>query len=431
MTQPPSHTRDSLEAQLLRDPFDPGIRRLYAEMLLRLGEVEASLEQWRLLVRQSPEAADPRIAVALCLHRLGRESESAEQLTAAGSCSDFDATDSRLEELDPRPTPDNPHDRMESASPAPLRANLRSIPGGRTDLPVADVVSIGSTDVIRFSDVVGMEKLKKTIRLSVIQPFLQPGLFERFKKKTGGGVLLYGPPGCGKTMMARAIATECDASFTAVGISDILNLWSGQSEQNLSAIFEMARSQTPAVLFFDELDALAFSRSKARSEHTRTLVNEFLNQLDGMSGRNHQVLVLGATNMPWDVDDAMKRPGRFDRQVFVPPPDEAARAEMFRQKLLGVPCEALDFAELGQLSRHFSGADIDGVLELAKETVLTEILESDIERGLSAADLQEAIGESAPSTLEWLKTVRNVVKFGGGGRAYRDVEKYLRREKMF
>ena len=133
--------------------------------------------------------------------------------------------------------------------------------------------------------------------------------------------MLYGPPGCGKTMMARAIASECNASFTAVGISDILNMWVGQSERNLAGLFDKARSEAPAVLFFDELDALAFARNKAHSDHTRTLVNEFLNQLDGMAGQNDKLLVLAATNMPWDVDEAMKRPGRFDRQVFVPPPD--------------------------------------------------------------------------------------------------------------
>src|SRR5690606_7142671 len=116
--------------------------------------------------------------------------------------------------------------------------------------------------------------------------------------------------GCGKTMIARAIASECKATFLPVGISDVLNMWIGQSERNLAELFEKARANRPAVIFFDELDALAYSRAKANSEHTRTTVNEFLNQLDGLSGDNGQVLVLAATNMPWDVDAAMKRPGR-------------------------------------------------------------------------------------------------------------------------
>ena len=136
-------------------------------------------------------------------------------------------------------------------------------------------------------------------------------------------------------MMAKAIATECEASFHAVGISDVLNMWIGESERQLAAIFEKARADTPSVLFFDELDALAYARSKASHEHTRTLVNEFLAQLDGLGRDNDKLLVLAATNMPWDVDAAMKRPGRFDRQIFVPPPDEEARAEMLKIKLTG------------------------------------------------------------------------------------------------
>ena len=213
---------------------------------------------------------------------------------------------------------------------------------------LADVVSITRASKVRFSDVVGMRDLKQVLKLKIIDPFANPGLFARFKKRAGGGVMLYGPPGCGKTMMARAIATECNASFTAVGISDILNMWVGQSERNLAALFVKARSDAPAVLFFDELDALAFARNKAHSDHTRTLVNEFLNQLDGMAGQNDKLLVLAATNMPWDADEAMKRPGRFDRQVFVPPPDLEARTEMMRVKLSDVPHDAVDFARLAR-----------------------------------------------------------------------------------
>jgi len=143
------------------------------------------------------------------------------------------------------------------------------------------------------------------------------------KAGSGGGILLYGPPGCGKTMLARAVANECNAAFVAVGISDVLNMWLGESERNLAAQFEKARAQQPCVLFFDELDALAYARSKAGSASARTVVNEFLTQLDGIGRENRGVLVLAATNMPWDVDPAMKRPGRFSRQIFVPPPDLA------------------------------------------------------------------------------------------------------------
>jgi SpoVK/Ycf46/Vps4 family AAA+-type ATPase len=185
------------------------------------------------------------------------------------------------------------------------------------------------------------------------------------------------------------------------------------------------------VLFFDELDALAFSRSKAHSDHTRTRVNEFLNQLDGMSGSNANVLVLAATNMPWDVDEAMKRPGRFDRQIFVPPPDAQARAEMFRLKLRDVPTESFDADTLGRRAEHFSGADIDGVIERAKDVALSDILDSGTEREVRNADLLAAIADTPASTLEWLKTARNLVKYAGASGSYKDVEQYLRKAKLY
>jgi SpoVK/Ycf46/Vps4 family AAA+-type ATPase len=229
--------------------------------------------------------------------------------------------------------------------------------------------------------------------------------------------------------MARAIAGECGAEYISVGISDVLNMWIGESERNLAAIFEQARNRAPCLLFFDELDALAYSRSKAASSAARTVVNEFLAQLDGFSDSKEGLLILAATNMPWDVDPAMKRPGRFSRQVFVPPPDAEAREEMFQLKMRGVPSEAIDFGTLAAMTELFSGADIDGLIDLAKEQALAEILESGAERALRRTDFVRALEEMTPSTIEWLKTARNLVKFAGADSSYKDVEQYLKRVK--
>ena len=289
------------------------------------------------MCKQQSDSAAAHIGAALALVKLEREKDALSYYAKARNLPGFEPEDA-LEQLD-------------------LQARRTTAPQLRlVDSPEADNVARieqPPEEQVRFSSIVGMDDLKRTIRLKIIEPFLNPGLFQRFRKQAGGGILLYGPPGCGKTMMARAVANECRAEFVSVGIADVLNMWIGESERNLSALFDKARSQAPCVLFFDELDALAYSRSKARSEHTRTVVNEFLTQLDGMGKDNSSVLILAATNMPWDVDPAMKRPGRFARQIFVPPPDLEARQKMLEIKLTGVPQDGINLPAARQENREF------------------------------------------------------------------------------
>lgn len=256
-------TRLDLEQTLLRNPFDAELRRQYAELLLRDGDHDAALSQFELLCRQKPESAHAHVGAARALLASGQRAEALTRYAKARQLAGFEAH----EELD----------RLESQARRSSQPALRVV----SDTP-SNVVPIQRVpeERIRFSSIVGMEDLKKTIRIKIIEPFVNPGMFQRFRKQAGGGILLYGPPGCGKTMIARAVANECNAEFMSVGIADVLNMWIGESERNLAAIFDKARSQAPCVLFFDELDALAYSRSKANSEHTRTVVNEFLSQLD-------------------------------------------------------------------------------------------------------------------------------------------------------
>ncbi|WP_332851802.1 ATP-binding protein [Duganella sp. S19_KUP01_CR8] len=403
--------REELESALVTDPFNLGHRLAYAHLLLNEEDAQAALTQFELAERQRVDA-DTLSGKAQALLALKRESEALGAYVAARQHTGFEPIEA-LEQLAQRAQP----------ASAPALSLVR---------PAQNVAALRpqSPQQVRFADVGGMEDLKKTLRLHIIEPFLRPGLFAKFKKSGGGGILLYGPPGCGKTMIARAIASECNASFVSVGISEVLNMWMGESERNLAQLFEKARAQKPCVLFFDELDALAFSRSKAQSEHSRTIVNEFLSQLDGFERDNRDVLFLAATNMPWDVDQAMKRTGRFARQLFVPPPDEEARKHIIDLKLRDIPVEGIDVAALVAATPHYSGADIDGLIDLAKESTLHDILAGNPERPIGPADMAYALDLMQPSTVEWLKTARNLVRYSGSDDSYRDVEKYLKKTKF-
>jgi len=404
--------REQLESALVSDPFNIDNRVQYAQLLLDAQEAQAALTQFELAERQRKDAAT-LIGKAQALLALERRDDALNAYLAARQQEGFTPVDA-LEQLASQARP--------GTGPA-----LSLVRG-----EAANVVQFKppAAEGVRFEDVGGMTDLKKTLRLHIIEPFLRPSLFARFKKQAGGGILLYGPPGCGKTMIARAIANECNASFVSVGISEVLDMWIGGSERNLAALFEKARAQKPCVLFFDELDALAFSRSKAHSEHSRTVVNEFLSQLDGFDRDNRNVLFLAATNMPWDVDQAMKRTGRFARQLFVPPPDAEARKHIIDIKLRDVPAEGIDIDALVTATPHYSGADIDGLIDLAKESAIHDILAGNPERAINQADIAYALDAMQPSTIEWLKTARNLVRYAGSDDSYRDVEKYLRSTKF-
>ena len=280
-----------------------------------------------------------------------------------------------------------------------------------------------------FADVGGMEAVKDEIRLKIIAPLANPELFARYGKKAGGGILLYGPPGCGKTFIARATAGEIDARFMAIGLDDILSMWMGQSEANLAARFAAARRRRPAVVFVDEIDALAGKRreSLGGGAGMSNTVNAFLHELDGIDDDNEGLLVLGATNLPWNVDAAFLRPGRFDRVIFVPPPDRAAREAIFRLELRGKPgAEAVDCAKLAAKSEGFSGADVAGVVDRAVEGKLTEALRTGREQPLSTGDLLAAVKRSRPSVGDWLQTARNYVLYSNASGLYDDVKAYLK-----
>ena len=281
-----------------------------------------------------------------------------------------------------------------------------------------------------FADVGGLEDVKKVLHRLIVLPQTRPELYERYGRRSGGGVLLYGPPGCGKTMLARGLAGECGLPFLVVRIEDVVDPYFGASEQNLSAAFAAARDAAPCVLFLDELDALAYARSRSHGDTSRRLVDLLLQELDSLGSDNDGILVLAATNAPWDVDDAAQRPGRFDRRVFVPPPDQEARRTVLELLLRAVPSEQVDAGRLAADLELFSGADLRAVVERAVDEVIDEALDSGAEPPLRPEHLQRAAASLRPTTLDWLQRARDYVEFAGASEKYVDVADYLRRRHV-
>ena len=278
---------------------------------------------------------------------------------------------------------------------------------------------------VNFEKVGGMEEVKENIRMKILYPMENPDLFKAYGKTAGGGVLLYGPPGCGKTLISRATAGEIDAKFVSVGLHQILDMWIGKSEEKLHEVFDLARRHAPAVLFFDEVDALAADRKDMRTSAGRTLINQFLAELDGTDSSNDGVLVLGATNAPWHLDSAFLRPGRFDRLIFVPPPDEAARAEIVSIMAEGKPLEGLDAETLAKKLKDFSGADIKAVFDQAVEASLSEAMKAGKVVPVTQKQLIKGAKQIKPSTRKWFESAKNYALYANQSGFYDEVLEYL------
>jgi SpoVK/Ycf46/Vps4 family AAA+-type ATPase len=287
---------------------------------------------------------------------------------------------------------------------------------------------------LRLSDVGGLAEVKAHIEAAFLTPLRNPELRERYGATLRGGLLLYGPPGCGKTYLARAVAGELGARFIPVGLSDVLSRWMGQSENNIADLFAYARAQAPCVLFFDEIDALGRSRSGlGRSASAlRGVINQLLAELDGVASQNEGIFVLGATNAPWGVDGALRRPGRFDRAVFVQPPDQQAREEILRMHLDGLPVErTVNAKRLAARTESFSGADLAHVCRTAAQSALVDAARTgSSDRAITTGDLEAAIAAITPSTGRWFASARNVVLFADQAREYTALAEYMKAHRL-
>ena len=291
------------------------------------------------------------------------------------------------------------------------------------------VVEVESSSV-KINDVGGMDDVKRRLEVAFFGPLKNPQMRALYGKSLRGGLLLYGPPGCGKTFLARAVAGEMGAKFITVSIVDVLNMWIGNSERNLHEIFEAARRNAPCVLFLDELDALGHKRSQMTSTSMRTIGNQLLTELDGVDSNNDGVFVLAATNAPWDVDPALRRPGRFDRMCLVLPPDAKARAAILEYHLRERPVANIELKKLVAATDEFSGADLAHLCDSAAENALSDSIRTGTVRMIEQRDFDAALREVRPTTKPWFATARNVAMFANEGGVYDDLAAYMKRNRM-
>lgn len=262
---------------------------------------------------------------------------------------------------------------------------------------------------IFFKDIAGLDDVKNLIRRRVIYPFQNPDLAERYGRRPGGGVLMYGPPGTGKTMMAKAIATELDAPFYNVLCSDIMSKWVGEAEQNLNELLATAREQLPAVIFLDETEALIGKRG-GQSTVMNRLIPEFLAQIDGVSTKQGGLLLLGATNRPWDIDPAALRHGRFGEHVYVGLTDEPARRFILEMTLARIPLDPdVDLDEIAKRTAGLSGADLNGLVDRIIDPAFDQAMSSGQPVAVRWEHVEQALKVTRPSVSE--KELRRYEKF--------------------
>jgi AAA+ superfamily predicted ATPase len=416
------------------------LRLHLAQLLLEDGLVEESISHVAAALQRVPNSAPAR---ALMARAMSARPERTEQLDRSH--------ESQHGQLNPqqRPgppvpaTPSQPRHRQAGDEPTERHsfnwiaaehqfADIAQpfVDSGTAPLGAPILFDVEQSQV-RLADVGGMTEVKARLNAAFLAPMRNPELRRMYGKSLRGGLLLYGPPGCGKTFLARAIAGELGARFLSVTLADVLDMWVGSSERNLRDLFAEARRAAPCVLFLDEIDALGHKRSQLRAGAAqRGTVNQLLSELDGVQQGNDGVFVLAATNHPWDVDSALRRPGRLDRMLLVLPPDLPARESILRYHLQKRPVGNVNLRDLAKRTEDYSGADLAHLCETAVERALMESARTGKPRKIGMRDFEAALAEVRPSTGAWLSVARNVALFGNGDGSYDDLHRYLKRRRM-
>jgi AAA+ superfamily predicted ATPase len=410
---------DSLFTALEANASNVALRNQVARLLLDRGRADEAVTQAATVLSYDPGNADALATLTEATSSLRAEApsvgdEPAADRTDSPPVFDWSRAESELGNVVPPPY-------VAGGSDEPLTIPLA--PGDDTAAAIVDEYGARVT----LADVGGLEDVKTRLRESFLEPMRHPELAKAFGKTLRGGLVLYGPPGCGKTFMARAIAGELGARFLTTNLSDILGSHFGETEKNLHALFEHARTLTPAVLFLDEIDAIGAKRSSIGTGWSgmRAMVDQLLMELDSMEADNDGLFVLAATNSPWEVDPALMRPGRFDRMLLVLPPDEPARDAILRMHLDRRPVAGIEVAELVRSTAGFSGADLEHLVASAAEQAMMNSIKSGRVEPIGMPELRHVLREIRPSTGAWLAGAKNVVAFANSDGRYDDLAEYL------
>ncbi|MFI1678437.1 tetratricopeptide repeat protein [Streptomyces sp. NPDC020607] len=411
----------SLRTAVAGAPDDVPLRLHLAELLIAGGHHDEAVAEAAVALQHAPGDAQAR---ELMVRAMGAPQTPQPPADSPAPPAGFNwkaAEDQVGDVVPPRfvETPQTP-----KAAEAPQTADGSGDPGD------ASAWEVEAPDGVRLADVGGMRDVKDRLEAAFLAPLRNPELRKLYGKSLRGGLLLYGPPGCGKTFIARAVAGELGANFLSISINDVLDMWMGNSERNMHEVFETARRQAPCVLFLDELDALGAKRSRTAHSGMRNTVNQLLTELDGIDAdANEGVFVLAATNVPWDVDNALRRPGRLDRTILVLPPDAPAREAILRYHLRDRPVANIDLRKLAKATDGLSGADLAHLCEAAAERALLDSARTGTVRMIGMQDLTAAAAAVPPSSDPWFASARNVAMFANEGGMYDDLVTYLKKKR--
>lgn len=378
-----------------------------------------------LLLEEQPELAAVEIET-LAGH--GANASTVQVLRARAAAALLRARAAHADSAPDSAPPADPQPPAHPLTDPQPRDERVSTAGDQDEAPVWDV----ERPKVALADVAGMTDVKQHLESSFLAPMRNPEMARMFGKAPRGSLLMYGPPGCGKTFIARAIAGELGASFMHATLADIVGSHWGETEKAIHALFETARSAKPCVIFFDEFDAIGGRRTSggSNSQSLRMITSQLLEEFDGVRAANDGVYVLAATNRPWDVDPALRRPGRLDRTVLILPPDEPAREAIIRTGLRDKPAADIDAGEVARRTDEFSGADLSYVVSTAVEGAFMESLQAGVPRMITTIDLESAASRTVPSTRSWFEQVKPVLEYGVDDGTYAQLSQYLKKHRI-